>query len=165
MKRFKYSLQRVLEVREVAVSRCEAILAGSERRLRDRQEEERHCGAALGVASDELVRAAASKNVRPAHECIAQRAWVEHLADRSRSAAVASQKQSAAVDKHRSELRKAMVDHKVIENLSHRERAEWLADVRRTEQKFMDEIAAQGIERRRRAARPDAAAAHSGGAP
>jgi flagellar export protein FliJ len=152
MKRFKYSLQRVLDVREVAVTRCEATLAGSERSLQVKKSEESRCHKALRQAAETVGDKTKPNLVLPSHECIAERAWLEHLSDRVHRAAHATQKQIATVDAHRRELAKAMLDHKVIENLSHRERAEWLENVRIAEQKSMDEIASQTIERRKRSA-------------
>lgn len=140
MKRFKYSLQRVLDVREAAVSRCEALLAESERSLEARRKERRHCGEALRVASDHAEKQA-EKKVLPFRECLAHRAWFEHLADRFQQAGRAVTDGLTAVGERRGELQKAMMDHKVIENLSHRERCEWLQRMRYAEQKTMDEVA------------------------
>lgn len=147
MKRFKYSLQRVLDVREAAVSRCEALLAESERSLEARRTERRHCGEALRVASGDVEKQA-GKKVLPFRECLAHRAWFEHLADRFQRAGRAMTEELAAVGERRNELQKAMMDHKVIENLSHRERCEWLQRVRYAEQKTMDEVAAASTRRR-----------------
>ena len=151
MKRFKYSLQRVLDVREVTVTRCEAMLAGSERSLQARKTEERQCGSALQQAADQIVDVAKKKTV-PSHECLVQEAWVQHLADRLQQAAKATKKETVAVDNRRTELKKAMMEHKVIENLSRRERSDWAERMRIAEQKSMDEIASGSIERRKRAA-------------
>ena len=147
MKRFKYSLQRVLDVREVALNQCEAMLAESQRALRARQAEQRQCGEALRQASEAMVKAPAS--VRPARECLAQRAWFQHLSDRLQRAGHAAQKEADTVDHRRADLQKALMDHKVIENLSRRERCSWLAQLRTAEQKNMDEVAAQTRERQR----------------
>ncbi len=147
MKRFKYSLQRVLDVREAAVSRCEALLAESERSLEARRKERRHCGEALRMASGDVEKQAQQK-VLPFRECLAHRAWFEHLADRFQRAGRAMTEELAAVGERRDELQKAMMDHKVIENLSHRERCEWLQRMRYAEQKTMDEVASASTRRR-----------------
>ena len=147
MKRFKYSLQRVLDVREVALNQCEALLAESKRALHARQAEQRQCGDALRQASEAIVKNPSS--VHPARECLEERAWFQHLADRLQRAGQAAQKAVVAVDHRRANLKKALMDHKVIENLSRRERCTWLEQLRHAEQKSMDEVAAQTRERHR----------------
>ncbi len=147
MKRFKYSLQRVLDVREAAVSRCEALLAESERSLETRRKERRHCGEALKDASAHAEEQAGHKTI-PFQECLAQRAWFEHLADRFQRAGLAVTKEATVVGDRRNDLKKAVMDHKVIENMSHRERCEWLQRMRYAEQKVMDEVAASSGRRR-----------------
>lgn len=150
MKRFKCSLQRVMDVREVAVSQCEAMLAESNRALNARRAEHRQCGEDLQRASENIENEA-KQPVQPFRECLAQRAWFHHLADRLRGAAQATQKESAAVTVRRNNLQKALLEHKVIENLSRRERCDWLNHQRQTEQKTMDEVAAGTHERRKQA--------------
>ena len=152
MKRFKCSLQRVLDVREVAVNQCEALLAESNRALNARKAEHRRCGEELHRAS-EKIQADAQRAGRPSHECLAERAWFQHLAERLQHAGKATQQESAAVETRRGNLKKAMMEHKVIENLSRRERCAWLEQMRMTEQKAMDEVAAGTIERRKHSAR------------
>ena len=55
MKRFRYSLQRVLDIRELAVTQCEAMLAESKRALQARQAEEHQFGSAMRKASDDIL--------------------------------------------------------------------------------------------------------------
>ena len=152
MKRFKCSLQRVLDVREVAVNQCEALLAESNRALNARQAEHRQCGEELHRASEKIL-ADARRAGRPFRECLAERAWFQHLSERLQSAGKATRQESAAVDARRSNLQKAMLEHKVIENLSRRERCDWLERLRQAEQKSMDEVASGTVERRKHASR------------
>ena len=159
MKRFKYSLQRVLDVREVALNQCEALLAESKRALNARRAEQHLCGEALRQASDAIVKTPSS--VHPARECLEQRAWFQHLADRLQRAGQAAQKEVAAVDHRRANLKKALMDHKVIENLSRRERCDWLEQLRQTEQKTMDEVASGTRERRKHSERHELSASHN----
>ena len=159
MKKFKYSLQRVLEVREVTVARCEAMLAGSERALLARQSEERRCDRELRRAGEQILDNV-KKKVVPSRECVAHEAWYQHLADRLELAEQATRRETAAVDKRRTELRKAMMDHKVIENLAHRARSDWAQRMRLAEQKSMDEVASGAIERRKYAGKMGASSSH-----
>ncbi len=160
MKRFKCSLQRVMDVREVAVSQCEAMLAESNRALNARRAEHQKCDAELHQAS-ETITAGTGKTVQPFRECLAQRAWFQHLSDRLQHAAQATQKESAKVDVRRANLKKALLEHKVIENLSRRERCDWLEQVRQTEQKTMDEVASGTRERRKHSERAEASPSHN----
>ena len=116
MKRFKCRLQRVLDVREVAVSQCEAMLAESNRALNARRAEHRKCDEELHQASEKIM-AESGKSAHPFHECLAQRAWFQHLSERVQHAAQATQKESDKVDIRRANLKKALLEHKVIENL------------------------------------------------
>ena len=150
MKRFKCSLQRVMDVREVAVSQCEIMLAESNRALNARRAEHRQCGEEIRQAAEEILAKTANP-VQPSRDCLAQRAWFQHLADRLQRAGQATQKESANVDSRRTILKKAMLEHKVIENLSHRERCTWLERLRQSEQKSMDEVASETHQRRKHA--------------
>lgn len=159
MKRFKYSLQRVLDIREVAVNQCESMLAESKRALQARQSEERRCGENLRQASKEIL-AGSTNQIQPSHQCVAQRAWYQYLSDRLQLATQATRKEDAVVDQRRAKLTRAMLEYKVIENLSRRERCEWLEHLRRAEQKSMDEVASGARERRKRASHADAHSPH-----
>ena len=159
MKRFKYSLQRVMDVREVAVSQCEIKLAESNRALNARRAEHRQCGEDVRQAAEEISAETATP-VQPFCKCLAQRAWFEHLADRLQCAWRAAQQESATVDTRRTNLKKAMLAHKVIENLSRRERCTWLELVRQTEQKTMDEVASGTHARRNRTEHPGTPSIH-----
>ena len=160
MKRFKCSLQRVMDVREVAVSQCEAMLAESNRALNARRAEHYKCHEELHLASEKIL-AESEKSVQPFRECLAQRAWFQHLSDRLQHAAQATQKESAKVDVRRANLKKALLEHKVIENLSRRERCDWLEQLRQTEQKTMDEVASGTRERRKHSERAEPSATHN----
>ncbi len=154
MKRFKYSLQRVMDVREVAVSQCEIMLAESNRALNACRAEHHQCVEDIRHAADDMMTEAETP-VQPFRKCLAERAWFVHLSDRLHRAWRATQKESATVDTRRTNLKKAMLAHKVIENLSRRERGHWLELMRQTEQKNMDEVAAGTHERRSRADHSD----------
>ena len=160
MKRFKCSLQRVMDVREVAVSQCEAMLAESNRALNARRAEHRKCDEELHRASEKIM-AESEKSAQPFHECLAQRAWFQHLSERVQHAAQATQKESAKVDIRRANLKKALLEHKVIENLSRRERCDWLEQLRQTEQKTMDEVASGTRERRKHSERNEPSVLHN----
>ena len=152
MKRFKNSLQRVLDVREVVVTQCEAMLAESKRQLQLRQIEERHVQNELNKASEHVVQTI-SANAQSNRDCLVQRAWIAHLSDSKQKAAVATRQENQHVEERREKLTQAMMEHKVIENLSRRKRLEWMEEVRQAEQKVMDEVAASTLERRRHAKR------------
>lgn len=149
MKRFKCSLQRVLDVREAVVSRCEAQLAESERALAARRAEQEAYRAALSEASRREVETHMRQPTRPVAECRAHRAWYEHLTDCLHRTHRAAEQEHGRVNQRRAELQKAMMDQKVIENLSQRERYDWLERLRRSEQKDMDEAASQRQRHRR----------------
>ncbi len=149
MKRFKCSLQRVLDVREVTRTRCEAKLAESERLLQHRQTEQNQCGEALHREAQKIL-AETGKTIQPFRDCLAQQAWFQHLADRLARAGRATQKEVTVVGARRAELHKAMMEHKAIENLSRRERSAWIEKARTVEQKSMDEVAAQARIRRQK---------------
>lgn len=143
MKRFRCSLQRVLDVREAVVSRCEAQLAESERELAARKAEQEACAEALRRASHQEVETQARQPTRSVGECRAHRAWYEYLTDCLHRSHHAAEQEHGRVHQRRTELQKAMMDQKVIENLSKRERYDWLERLRRAEQKDMDEAASQ----------------------
>jgi len=160
MKRFKCSLQRVMDVREVAVSQCEIMLAESSRALNARRAEHRQCGEDIRQAAEEIT-AKTTNPVQPFRECLAQRAWFQHLTDRLQRAGQATQKESANVDSRRTNLKQAMLEHKVIENLSRRERCNWLERLRQSEQKSMDEVASETHQRRKHADHAEPPARHN----
>jgi len=141
MKRFHYSLQRVLDVRDAVVSRCEAHLADSERDLQALGQQRNQCDEAVQAAAGETEQALGHAPVT-GRECIFQRAWYHHLVERLRSSARAERTQQGVVLKRRESLRKAMTDRRVMESMSRRERQEWMLQVREAERKAMDEAAA-----------------------
>jgi flagellar export protein FliJ len=140
MKRFQCSLQRVLDVREAVVTRCEAKLAESERVLQARRREHETYTQEIRKAT---VAEGQTTAARPLIECKAGRAWLAHLADCVHRAGRAAEKEQVVVGARRADLQKAMMEHKVIENLSRRERYDWLERLRNAEQKDMDEAASQ----------------------
>ncbi|NLG35737.1 MAG: hypothetical protein GX548_10330 [Lentisphaerae bacterium] len=154
MKRFRYSLQRVLDIRELAVTQCEAMLAESKRALQARQAEEHQFGSAMRKASDDIL-STSTRTPQPSRDCAAQRVWFQYLADCHQQAVQATRQEDERVDQRRAKLTRAMLEHKVIENLSRRERCEWLERLRLAEQKTMDEVAAGTRERRKHAKRPE----------
>lgn len=140
MKRFRYSLQRVLDVRDAVVSRCETQLAAAERELLSIQREMCRYEVAVRETSDS-VRAAQNRASMTSGECARQRAWYHHLADRLRSVVEAEKTQQGEVYRQREILRKAMMERKVMESMARRERQQWAHQWRDVERKEMDEVA------------------------
>jgi len=140
MKQFHYSLQRVLDVRDAVVSRCESRLAESERDLNALGRDRRQCDEAVQAAADEAEKTLGQAKVS-SRDCIWQRTWFHHMADRLRSSIRAEKKQQSVVRSRRESLCKAMTDLRVMESMSKRERLEWMAQWQDAERKTMDESA------------------------
>lgn len=141
MKKFQYSLQRVLDVRDAVVSRRKTQLAEAERELMTLQHELCRCEDVVRVTADSLQ---ASQGCAPITgvECTRQRAWFHHLADRLRFVVEAERTQQGEVRNRREVLKKAMMDRKVMESMARRERQHWAHQWRDAERKEMDEVAA-----------------------
>lgn len=138
MKRFRYSMQRVLDVRDAFVSRHESLVAESQRQLDDCRREQRQCNEAVRA----YIQQAETVDTAPLQAWLARRAWFCHLADRLCKSTEEVRQKTANLEKRREFLRRAVIDRSVLETMSHRERSEWLARLRDVEAKLMDEAAA-----------------------
>ena len=138
MTRFKYRLQRVRDARDAMVSRCEVMLAEAERAVEQcRREHDGYQNAIVSMThshAEELTQDAFKARDHAAHG-----AWVSHLVDGMHRAARAMAGASKRADTRREELAKALMDSKILENMSRRERALWVARMLKQEQQLLDE--------------------------
>lgn len=142
MKKFESNLHRLKDIRQAATTRCETDLAQAQRALEEALSRQLHWKNSLAAAEGTLEKQSLQPCVSQ-QECIAHRAWFQHLADCLHKNKIDCQKKDDEVAARREKLKKAMMDQKVVENLSLRERNEWLKQLRKAEQKETDEAAAQ----------------------
>jgi flagellar export protein FliJ len=147
MKKFKSNLSRLHDIRKAMTNRCEASLAESMQSLAESQANHLYWQDAVSLAAENASTQTHQANTRFL-ECLAHRAWFQHLTSSLFQAGRHCQAKEAEVDSRREALKQAMMDEKVIENLSLRERQEWLQKMRREEQKETDEIATQNALRK-----------------
>lgn len=157
MKAFTYRLQRVLDAREAATTHCEIRLAQSERDLAKQRGEQERYQRTLNQCTTEHLEST-SKRPLPAREHLVQLAWKHHLANRVDQAINAVTKQVATVAQRREDVKKALIDKKIMESLSKRERQTWLEKIRKLEQNMQDEQAGIAYSR---AQHPHAAASRN----
>lgn len=138
MKAFKYKLQRVLDARDAVVSRCQCLLSDSERLLNQHHSRQRSCLSALQESKDIHARQMENQKIK-ARECRIRQTWINNLENQLSRAVNAANTQLHKVNNHRQALQVALIDRKIMENLSKREQKEWLAEIRKTDQKVTDE--------------------------
>ncbi len=148
MKAFTYRLQRVLDAREAATSRCETQLAQSERELAAFRGEQENCQQVLHQCTSAQLEVT-TKTTLSAGEHRLQLAWKHHLTDRLDHAIHAVSRQIVTVTKRREDLKKALIEKKVMESLSKRERQAWLEKIGKLEQNIQDEQACIAYSRRK----------------
>lgn len=148
MKAFHYRLQRVLDAREAMMTRCEMQLADSERELEESRREQAQCHENL--ANHVTLHATATRNATlSAREHLTQRAWFQHLSDQINQAVKTAIGKFEDVEHKRNALQKALVDHKILEQLSNKERGTWVTKMLKTEQTTLDEQASMAYLRHR----------------
>jgi flagellar export protein FliJ len=147
MRKFKSNLTRLHDLRKAMTSRCEASLAESIHALTESRTQQKSWEQAVALAAEDAAKQVKQKDT-PLLDCLTQRAWFQHLTNSLLQAGQYCQEKEIEVDLRRNELNRAMMDQKVIKNLSSRERKEWLQKVRQEEQKEMDEIAIQNSFRK-----------------
>lgn len=139
MKQFSYPLQRVLDAREAKTNLCEAKLSQSIQLVEKARRQQQICKEALQDHARRMVDAITHPSV--ARDLRSARAWMLHLSsqlDRSKQLIEESLK---TVDQRRTELKQSLIEKKIIENHSKRQRQIWLEQTRKTEQKLIDEQA------------------------
>lgn len=141
MKKFRSNLWRLQEIRKAVTSRCETDLAEAIRSFEKAHAEHLEWRAVISSAAEDAQKQ--SLHSMPFRDCIAHRAWFQHLADCLCRSARECKSKEVEVESRREDLKKAMMEEKVVENLSKRERKEWLKQLHQSEQKEMDEAAAQ----------------------
>lgn len=140
MKKFRYSLQRVLDARDAVVSQREAHLAAAQRELQTVRQEIEHVAQAVQDTSGAVEKE--QRQAKLAHrECVWHRAWFYYLNDRLHHFHTKESKQQRVVTDRREKLRKALVDVHILESMSRRERQQWMSDWREAERKDVDEAA------------------------
>ncbi|HAS82655.1 MAG TPA: hypothetical protein DCS43_08295 [Verrucomicrobia bacterium] len=153
MSAFHYRLQRVLDAREAMMTRCEMRLAESERELDRCRREQEACDAAMRQQSAKHA-ATAEKEALSVREHIVHRAWIHHLSDCLTQSVRTAANTLDTVNKRRDELRKALVDHKIMQSLSNKERSAWVANANKKEQIMLDEQATSVFLRNRKPTPP-----------
>ena len=137
---FTFRLERVRALRERAEDQAKEDLAASmsvrlrgESMLRSAQAELEQARATRRFSTE---RGAAS-----GADLAAAQAYVEHAERRKESAALDLDRQEAEVDSRRDALEQASREHKVLEKLKERRRAEHAVKAARAESALLDELA------------------------
>lgn len=147
MKKFHSNLHRLQEIRQAVTSRCEADLAHSMRALEEVRGQHLQWKTSLAGVQGAVEKQSLQPHV-PHQECLALRAWFQHLAACLHRTEADCQRKTSEMESRRENLKKAMMNQKVVENLALRERKEWMNTLHQAEQKEMDEAAAQCCLRR-----------------
>lgn len=149
MKAFTYRLQRVLDVRQAATSRCETQLAASRRKLEDDLHQQESCRHVFQQSTAEHMKTSMQEALSARDHRLRQ-AWTQHLVHCLDQAAYDVSQQTQMVDRCREELQTALTKEKVMERLSNRERQAWMRAFRKQEQNMQDEQAGMAYSRGQR---------------
>lgn len=144
MKKFPNRLQRVLDAKQAVLSQCEMQLADAQRKLQQYHSQQEACLQRVRQHED----VAKEGVTRPVREHMLSRAWFHHLVHKLEEAIKTSEKQKTTVQAKREALKNALVDCRIMENLTARQRLTWVKDMQRLEQKQMDENALLSYMRR-----------------
>lgn len=146
MKRFEFSLQRLLETKAALEEGAQRRLADGLRCLQVGREELQRLETLLQTASGKMEAIGGRATCR--HELLVHVQYRNVLQHHIRKQLKLVQKYEAAVQELRDQLKLIMMERQTLENLRTIEHKEWLVDQRRLEQKDMDEISAQRFFRR-----------------
>jgi len=138
MKKFKFRLQRVIEVRDVKKRQCQKELASSQEELAQR-EKLLEAASQESQASCEGLRRALKTAVK-AGELTALDDWRNRQEEEVTMAAVKSEEQRQEVIRRRAALIIAAKEKKVLERLKERRLEEYRSEFLTEEQAFLDEL-------------------------
>ncbi len=138
MKKFKFRLQRVIDVRETKKKECQRELSLSQREL-ERWEEQLKREEKQASESQKGLKIALKNSVsaRELNDLDCYRTWQEKKVGLLNQS---TESQRLDTDKKRSALIQASKDKKVLERLKERRLVDHQAQISRSEQAFLDEI-------------------------
>jgi len=148
MKKFKFRLQRVIEVREVKKKQCQKELASSQEELA-RRETLLEEASQESQASCEGLRRALTVAVK-AGQLTALDDWRSRQAEEVEARTEQTQEQHREVDRRRAALILAAKDKKALERLKERRWEEYRGETLREEQGFLDELGSRVGQSRKR---------------
>lgn len=146
MKKFAFSLEKLRETKEMFEEAAQRRLAEGLRCLQAAREDLARSQELLQEETERVERMKGCQTNR--NELLAHVRYRHSLEQMSRKQAQDVAKYEAVAVKLRETLREAMKARQCLENLKTMDHSEWVLEVRRTEQKEMDEISVQRFMRR-----------------
>ncbi|MCX6640548.1 MAG: flagellar export protein FliJ [bacterium] len=138
MKKFKFRLERVVDVRKTKEKECQRELAVSQaeyqrqlRRLEEAAEDSAHSSEKLRQA---LTKSATAGDLKLMH------GWRMWQAEELRAQAYRTEAQECEVEEKREALIQASKDKKILEKLKERRQEEYRIEAEKETQAFLDEL-------------------------
>lgn len=148
MKKFKFSMQRLLETKEAFEEAAQRRLANAIRALElSREELDRMNSMSKEVTS--RIESLMHERKTDKHDILVHSRYKSLLEGMVRRQEHIVARHEADVAGLREKLNKAMAERKSLDSLKDIERKKWMEDMRREEQKGLDEIAGRGFFNRR----------------
>ncbi len=140
MKKFKFKLQKVLEVREIHLKRCQKELA----ELDEKKQKAVKILKELEWKARLFAEKVAGQNSGCAEELEWQQQYLQSLFDAVERQKTNISKIEEACEEHRQHLLKAHRDQKILENLRQQAYENYLEAAQHLDQNLMDELATLG---------------------
>lgn len=146
MKRFEFSMQKLLDAREAREKGIQMKLAACIRLVSDARLSRKKLSDARTREVEEIIRL--KKLSGDGWKVASLVSYLEAIDSELNSCDEIIRKKISERDKIREELTAAVKERKVLEKLSEKEKQQWLHNAKRLEEKMIDESASAGFLRR-----------------